>query len=87
MQGMVKSGSVRFDKAKSWYPDLEGELLTISDSGPRGAHDDYFDAFSYLGLTIDQFFEAQSDTEIEDELYDLALEEHTDMGKCHVTGY
>ena len=41
IQGMVKSGSVRFDKKASWYPDMEGELMTISDSGPRGAHDDF----------------------------------------------
>ncbi|MFB3101058.1 MAG: hypothetical protein ACE1ZM_06405, partial [Gammaproteobacteria bacterium] len=32
MQGMVKSGLVKFDKEASWYPDLENELLTISDS-------------------------------------------------------
>ncbi len=49
IQGMVKSGLVKFDKKASWYPDLENELLTISDSGPRGAHDDQFDAFAYIG--------------------------------------
>jgi predicted phage terminase large subunit-like protein len=39
IQAMHKSGSIRYDKEASWYPDFESELLTVSDSGPRGKHD------------------------------------------------
>lgn len=87
IQGMHKSGSIRYDKEASWYPDFEGELLTVADSGPRGKNDDYFDAFAYVGLTIDQYFEAQSDEEIEDEEWEEAFEQHHDMGRCAATGY
>lgn len=87
IQAMHKSGSIRYDKQASWYPDFESELLTVADSGPRGKHDDYLDAFAYVGLTIDQYYEAQSDEELEDEEYDLAFEEFADMGRCAVTGY
>ena len=87
IQGMVKSRSVKFDKEASWYPDLEGQLLTISDSGPRGAHDDFFDAFAYIGLTINKYYEAQTDEEIEQEEYDEAFEEFGEMGRCATTGY
>ena len=87
IQGMVKSGFVKFDKEASWYPDLENELLTISDSGPRGAHDDQFDAFAYIGLTIAEYFEAQSDEELEQEEYDEMYDDYHDQGKCQTTGY
>jgi predicted phage terminase large subunit-like protein len=87
IQAMVKSGSVRFDKKASWYPDMEGELLTVSDSGPRGAHDDYFDAFAYIGLTIDEYFEAFSDKELEEiEEEEIMMQWH-EMGRCATTGY
>jgi len=87
IQGMVKSRSVRFDKQASWYPDLEGQLLTISNSGPRGKHDDYFDAFSYIGLTVDKYYEAHTVQEEEDWEYDDAFEQYHDMGRCAATGY
>lgn len=87
IQGMHKSGSIRYDRKASWYPDFEGELLTIADSGPRGKHDDFFDAFAYVGLTIDQYFEAQSPQEIEDEEYEELFEDYHDMGRCASTGY
>lgn len=87
IQGMHKSGSIRYDREASWYPDFEGELLTVADSGPRGRNDDFFDAFAYVGLTIDQYFEAQSDEEIEDEEFEEAFEDYHDMGRSAVTGY
>ena len=87
IQAMTKSRSVKFDKNASWYPDVEGQLLTITDSGPRGAHDDYFDAFAYLGLTVDQFYEAQSDEEIEEEEYEEMFDEFFDQGRSSTTGY
>jgi predicted phage terminase large subunit-like protein len=87
IQGMHKSGSIRYDKEASWYPDFESELLTVADSGPRGRHDDYFDAFAYVGLTIDKYYEAQSDKELEDEEYEEQWEMYHDQGRCFSTGY
>jgi len=87
MQGMVKSGRVKFDKEASWYPDLENELLTISDSGPRGAHDDQFDAFSYIGLAIEEYWDAMSDEELEEEEREEAYDKYHDCGRNSVTGY
>ena len=87
IQAKHKSGAIRYDKEKEWYPDFEGELLMVSDSGPRGRHDDYLDAFAYVGLTIDQYFEAQSDQEIEDEEYESLFEDMHDLGRCAATGY
>lgn len=87
IQAMHKSGAIRYDKEASWYPDFEGELLTVADSGPRGKHDDYLDAFAYVGLTINQYYEAQSDKEIEEEEYELAFGDYHDEGRCYATGY
>lgn len=87
IQAMHKAGLIRYDKLASWYPDFYAEMQTITDSGPRGAHDDMFDVFAYLGLTVDKFFEAQSDEEIEDEEYEQSIYDFTDMGRCATTGY
>jgi len=85
IQAMVKSRSVRFDHQASWFDDFKSQMLTISSSGPRGAHDDMFDAFAYIGLTVNQYYEAQSPKEIEEEEYEDAFQ--SDMGRCAVTGY
>ena len=87
IQAMHKSGAVKYDKLASWWPDFYSEMQTITDSGPRGKHDDMFDVFAYLGLTIDQYYEAQSDEELEEEAYELAYEEFADLGRCEVAGY
>jgi predicted phage terminase large subunit-like protein len=87
IQAMHKSGAVRYDKEASWYPDFEAELLTVSESGPRGRHDDFFDAFAYIGLSIDQYWEAQTQQEIEDEEYEEEWFNYSDMGRSAVTGY
>lgn len=81
------SGAIRYDKESSWYEAFFAELMMVADSGPRGRHDDQFDAFAYLGLTLDQHFEAMSDDELEEEAYDLALEEYNDQGRNRCTGY
>ena len=87
IQAMHKSGAIRYDKQASWFPEFYSEMQTITDSGPRGKHDDMFDVFAYLGLTIDQFFEAESDKEIEDAEYEEMFEEYHDLGRSPVTGY
>ena len=87
IQAMHKSGSIRYDKHASWYPDFESELLTVADSGPRGKHDDYLDAFAYVGLTINLYFEAQSDDEIEDDEWEEMYDDFAEQGRCWSTGY
>lgn len=87
IQAMHNSKSIRYDKKASWYPDYEGELMTITKSGPRGAHDDHFDSHAYIGLTINQYYEAQSQEEIEEEEYEEAFEDFHNMGRSTVTGY
>ena len=87
IQAMHKSGAIRYDKEASWYKGFEEELLMVSESGPRGKHDDRFDAFAYLGLTINQFWEAQTDEEIEDEEYEEIFEDYHSMGRDGTTGY
>jgi len=87
IQAMHKAGAIKYDREASWYPSFEAELLMVADSGPRGRHDDMFDAFAYLGLTVDQFYEAQSDEEIEEEEYEQVFEDYHDLGRSHVTGY
>jgi len=87
IQGMHRSGSVKYDKESSWYDAFEGELMMVADSGPRGRNDDQFDAFAYLGLTVNQYWEAQSDEELEDEEYEEEMEMYSDQGICNTTGY
>eukprot|EP00919_Chromeraceae_sp_WS-2016_P057484 GHVR01136289.1.p1 GENE.GHVR01136289.1~~GHVR01136289.1.p1 ORF type:complete len:460 (-),score=30.83 GHVR01136289.1:733-2112(-) len=87
IQGMVKSHSVRFDKEASWYAELENQLLTISETGVRGKHDDHFDTFSYIGLTVDQYYEATSQIEQDEWDYEEDYDNHHDNGRCSVTGY
>lgn len=87
IQGMHKSGSIKYDKDSSWYDSFEAELQMVADSGPRGRHDDQFDAFAYLGLTVNQYFEAQSDEEIEEDEYEEQLYDYLDMGRNSTTGY
>jgi hypothetical protein len=42
---------------------------------------------TYCGLTIDQYFEAYSDEEIEDLEYDDFFDDYADQGRCASTGY
>lgn len=87
IKAMHKSRSIRYDKSASWYKDFDEELSMVSASGPRGRHDDMFDAFAYLGLTIDQFWEADSDQEIEDEEYEQDYQAYNSLGRSRRTGY
>lgn len=69
IQGMMKSGSVRFNKEADWYPAVEAQLMSVTPSGAKGSHDDFFDAFAYIGLTLHQYIEAPTVEEIEEEDY------------------
>ena len=87
IQGMVKARAVHFDKEASWYPETEGQWLTISDSGPRGAHDDIFDAFAYIGLTVDKYYAPPTPQEEDEWEYEEAFESYHSMGSNATTGY
>ena len=86
VQAMMKSGSVKFNTEADWYPDMYSELMTITPSGPRGKHDDFFDAFAYIGLTVHKYNEAPTQQEIEDEEWEDD-HEYEELGLCMTTGY
>lgn len=86
-QALHKAGAVRYDTLASWWPEFYSEMQTITDSGVRGRNDDMFDVVSYLGLTVDKFYEAQSDQELEDEEYEEMYDDYHDQGRCFSTGY
>jgi len=87
IRAMHKSRSIRYDLEASWYKDFNEELSMVSASGPRGKHDDMFDSFAYLGLTVNQFWEADTDEEIEDEEWEREYEDYHSLGRCGTTGY
>jgi predicted phage terminase large subunit-like protein len=87
VQAMMKAGAVRFDKNASWYPALESELMTVTESGIKGRHDDMFDTFAYIGLGIDLYREADTVEESDDYDYWEAVDESMDDGRCASTGY
>ena len=87
IQALHKAGQIRYDKEASWYPAFEAELLLVSNSGPRGKNDDMFDAFAYVGLSIDQYFEAQSDEDLEEDEWAEEYDKYHDLGRCEITGY
>ncbi len=88
IQGMHKARLVRYDMKAAWWDEFHTELLTIANSGPKGKHDHYFDAFAYIGLTIDKYFEALSPEEEAEEEYEMFVQEHGyDEGRNATTGY
>jgi len=87
IQGYHKSGFIRYDKEKDWWTPFEAELMMVADSGPRGRHDDQFDAFAYVGMAVHLFFEAFSDEEIEQDEWEDMYDDFADQGRCFATGY
>lgn len=84
----VKQGGVFFDKENSWYDDLEADLMTVTSSGIKAKHDDRVDAFSWLGIAINEFYFAPTKEEIEDEEYEQEYNQHLfGIGRNPVTGY
>lgn len=65
IQGRMRAGGVKFDKAGEWYPAFEDELCKF----PRGTKDDQVDAFAYIGIMLDSLIEAPTREEMEDEEY------------------
>ena len=63
IQARMRAGAVKFDKEADWYLTLEDELTKF----PRARHDDQVDAMAYLGLMIDNYIEAPTKEEQEEE--------------------
>ena len=87
IRAMHKSGAIRYDHNASWYSEFYDELMMVGESGPRGRHDDMFDAFAYIGLAIDRFWDALSDEDLEEIEYEEEWEMFHDLGACRTTGY
>ena len=87
VQAMMKAGGVKFNKDADWYPDLETELMTITPAGPKGKHDDFFDAFAYIGLTVNLYHEARTPVEIEEDDWEDEIHMYMGEGASAVTGY
>jgi hypothetical protein len=79
----MRAGKVRFNKEAEWYADFEEELLKY----PKAPFKDQVDAFSWLGLMLEEMIEPATDKELEEEEYMRAYEEHQDQGRNAVTGY
>lgn len=87
MAARMRAGGVKFNKEADWYEDLESNLLNVTRSGVRGAHDDDLDAFAWIGLGLTELSVAPTDRE----LYEEEMEEaERDAGLFFgnpVTGY
>lgn len=83
IQARMRAGKVRFNKEADWYPALEEELLKY----PKAPFKDQFDAFSWLGLMLEEMIEPETEEELEEEEYQMAFAEHVSQGRCLTTGY
>lgn len=82
LQARLRAGGIRFDKAASWYPDLEDEMVRF----PKARHDDIVDALAWLGLTFDSIQHSLSPEE-EDEIEYAAFKKEQPQGRSSVCGY
>ncbi len=85
MQARVRAHTVFFNKEGDWYQAFEDECTRF----PRDTHDDQVDAFSYLGLMLDSLVQAPTPQEIEDDEYELELQQsgYGHAGASTTTGY
>ena len=81
----MRAKAVKFNKKADWYPLFEDELCRF----PRDTHDDQVDAFAYLGMLLNTLVAAETRDEIEEEEYELELEQSgiNLHGRNSVTGY
>jgi len=87
IQAKMKAGAVRFDTEADWYPAMESELMAMTNAGSKGRNDDTFDAFAYIGMTIEHYRDAMSPKESEEYDYWQAVNESTMSERSAVTGY
>jgi predicted phage terminase large subunit-like protein len=85
MQARMRAKSVFFDKEADWFPTFEDELTKF----PRDTHDDQVDAFSYLGLLLNNLVEAptREEQDEEDFLDELRTSGDGESGRSQLTGY
>ncbi len=85
IQGRMRAGAVKFDKAGEWYPSFEDELCKF----PRGTKDDQVDAFAYVGIMLDSLIEAPTKEELDDDAYydELNASRESGNGRSSWTGY
>lgn len=85
IQARLRAHGVRFDKGGEWYAPFEDELSKF----PRATKDDQVDAFAYLGMMLDSLVEAPTQTELEEEEYELEYESagYSTIGRSKHTGY
>lgn len=85
IQARMRAKSIKFDKEADWFQPFMDECMRF----PRDKHDDQVDAFSYLGIMLDQLIEAPTKVEIEEEKYADELKQSglADHGRSIVTGY
>jgi predicted phage terminase large subunit-like protein len=86
IQARMRAGGVRFDTSKDWYPSFFQELVTF----PRGKFMDQVDAFSWVGLGLNQVMPTYTSPEISaweyDDEYGDTFEELMN-GRSEITGY
>lgn len=85
IQARMRANGCKFDKSQDWYPIFEDECMRF----PRDKHDDQVDAFAYLGLMLDVIIEAPTQSEMEEDEYQLDLESSGALedGRNSMTGY
>jgi predicted phage terminase large subunit-like protein len=82
IQARIKAGRVRWDMTSDWYEDAEMELQQF----PRGAHDDFVDTLSQLGIALNEVVTPPTEEELEEEEYreEVSL---AGEGRNKTTGY
>lgn len=87
LQAILRAGGMFFDKSKSWYTDLEHELLTF----PSGKYMDQVDALAWIPLGLQKIRNAPTRRELDDELYETEYAEtsfgYDTGGRSAYTGY
>lgn len=86
IQGRMRAGGCKFNKDAEWYLEFEDEMLKFD----RGVHDDQVDSMAWLGIWINNMYNAPTKKEIELQAYedDLNLDDSLRFsGRSSVTGY
>lgn len=87
LQKRHRAGSLRFDKAASWYEVYEAELLRFTGTGDA-LEDDRFDSTAILVRGIESMSELESEDFMEEEELDLIYGgPQKQLGRSLVTGY
>jgi len=84
MQNRMRAGAVLFTKDREWYPVFEEELARF----PKDVHDDQVDAFSIIGLGLQDIMDAPTKEELDWEEAEEEMEEYyASFGANPHTGY